>query len=128
MSKKAKWIRSSELPSGALKMLEAFEAVSGLHDSGYKIVHCREDAVFVQVYGMCNLYMLARLAVQTDIYVELEATTRQYWTLRMFNSDFLTGDHLARRKEMIKQPLRDYIVSTSLWIREDAISELIQRP
>lgn len=115
---KNKWVQASDLPEKVQMMLERFEAVSGKHGSGYTVIHYRDDAVFVQVYGMCNLYVLARLLVNSpDIYCELEAAAPRYWTLRMFASEWATGNGVRSRLPTVSQLIPEHKITSGIWVR-----------
>jgi hypothetical protein len=104
--RKIEWVRKLELPEQVQKMLQRFETATGLHDFGYTVTYYRNDAVFVQVQGICNIYILARLAQSSpDIYMELEATSHTFWKLRMFTSDHLVGRELSHFLPIVTQPL-----------------------
>ncbi len=120
MAHKKEWLQSADLPEGAWKMLSKFEQASGLHDGGYTVTHIREDAVFVQVYGICNVYVLARLASQcADIYFELQADAPRYWTLRMFSSAWIQEKETALRLPTIYKPISDFRIQRSVLARKD---------
>ncbi len=100
------WIEKSALPRGVQKMLQRFETAFGLHDRGYQVTYYREDTVFVQVQGICDVYRLARMALHSpDIRLELEASAVQYWTLRMFCSSWQIEHEVNRSLPQITQPL-----------------------
>ncbi len=104
--RKIEWVRKLELPEQVQKMLQRFETATGLHDRGYTVTYYRDDAVFVQVPGICNVYILAQLAQSSpDIYMELEATANTYWQLRMFTSEYLVSREVRRFLPIITQPL-----------------------
>lgn len=96
MSKKIIGVEADSLPPMVKGMLQHFQANFGGLD--YTVTHYRNDAVFVQVYGMCNVYSIARFIHNTpDVYIELEATSHYYWTLRMFCNDRLREHELPNR-------------------------------
>lgn len=96
MSKKVVGVEAGSLPTTVRKMLQCFQDNFGNPD--YIVTHYRNDAAFVMVYGACNAYSVARFIRHApDIYIELEATSHHYWTLRMFCNEWLQEHELPVR-------------------------------
>lgn len=96
MSKKIIRVEADSLPPTVKRMLQRFQDNFGHPD--YTVTHYRDDAVFVLVYGMCKCYSVARFIRNApDIYIELEATSHHYWTLRMFCNEWLQEHELPVR-------------------------------
>ncbi len=117
---KNQWVNIDELPEQVRMMLKRFTGCFGYGSGAYVITYYREDAVFVQMYGGCNAYLIARFIAQNPgIYIEISASAYCYWTLRMFCSRYLIEHEVDRRSPWIGEPHDDGIVS-SVRVREGA--------
>lgn len=121
MSKKVVGMRVDELPPKVAEMLGHFQA--NFNNPDYTVTHYRDDAVFVRVYGMCNLYSVVRFIQNvSDVYVELEATSRKYWTLRMFCSDWMQEHEMPSRLSYARsRPSESYREVTHVKVQMDSV-------
>lgn len=119
MSKRTIYVAGDSLPPQVQKMLLCFQANFG--NLSYIVTHYRDDAVFVQVFGMCDAYSVVRFIHNTpDVYVELEATSHYYWTLRMFCNEWLQEHELPNRRAWAQQPPDDDCRLSRVKVRADA--------
>lgn len=123
MAYKKKSVEFDTLPESVRECLDAFENAFG--SNNYTVSYLRQDAVFVQCQGICNLYLVARLIKHNpQIYVELESDAPNTWSLRMFNSDWQREHSLPRYHRLIDSPPigrleTDYI--RHVWVRASEI-------
>ncbi len=104
MAYKKRSVPIESLPESAQPMLMAFEDCFSPGD--YTVTHVRSDAVFVQCFGICNLYLVARFINHNpNIYVELQADARGFWTLRMFSSEWHREHSIPRCQRLINDLL-----------------------
>jgi hypothetical protein len=119
MNKRIIDVAGSSLPPLVQKMLLRFQATFG--DVDYTITHYRDDAVFVQVYGLCDAYSVVRFIRHTpDVYLELEACTHHYWTLRMTCNEGVQTRELPERHAWAQRPPSDDERLYLLKVRADA--------
>jgi len=119
MSKKVVGMRVDELPPKVAEMLGHFQA--NFNNPDYTVTHYRDDAVFVQVYGMCNLYSVVRLVQNVpDVYVELEVPAHRYWALRMFCSGVAERELPGRLSYARSKPSESYRKVTYVKVRMDS--------
>jgi len=98
MTKRTRWVEIGRLPPKVRWMLGQFQANFGYSHTAYTVTYYRDDAVFVQLYGPCDAYLVARFIHNTPgVYLELEASAWRYWTVKLYCSPWLVSNELPRR-------------------------------
>lgn len=116
-----KWLKTDEVSEQIREMLAAFEEAFSISNTGYKVSHLRDDAVFVQMVHWCNPYQVAQFVRNNPgIYCEITAKTRGVIEFRMFCSDYLQQRELPRMRAIANTPKRNTAAPLSVRIHTPA--------
>jgi hypothetical protein len=116
-----KWLKTEEVPEHIREMLADFEEAFSISNTGYKVSHLRDDAIFVCVPGWCNPYSVAQFVRNNPgIYCEITAKARNYYEFRMFCSEWLQQRELPRMRAIANTPKRGNAAPLSVRVQTPA--------
>lgn len=101
--RKIKWMGRGDLPEKVRVALDAFQAAFNYSNGKYKVVHVREDALFIQIYADVSPYSVARFVNNNpDLYCEIEPVAFRYTNFRIFFSDWMKQNEAPRSQRWLK--------------------------
>lgn len=95
--------------------LSNFRECFPLSNDQFEIKHFRDDAIFIQIYGMLSAYSITRFVKNCPgFYLEIDPIAPKYTELRIFCSDWMREKEIPRQYQNIDKPFNprknEYIV------------------
>lgn len=99
---KYRWISSADLPEGPRVAIDYVMSIFEFGNTAFTISHLRDDAVFLQVYGIMDAYRLANLIRTLENYhIEIQAKAPNFIDIRIFCSKWMSDTQIPRNRRIL---------------------------